>query len=228
MENGKGEARKGKPLKDTKNKNGANMKRLWGLRPYMEISDFISSVKPKQLLSSEFNDILSKCEDVREYLHLANLAFELEDGENRQKIIKTILKRALQDRQEPWGYFYIARNAYENLNDKKLAKKIIVKQIKKFKINDYFLLCKQNILSKKQIKTAIKSALKSGMNRQRFLNFLDFLSRIKRYKPVCKKFYKKAENLTEGKDAYDEECLKVEERAQQRLEQIRNKNTKTK
>ena len=204
------------------------MKRLWGLRPYMEISDFISSVKPKQLLSSEFNDILSKCEDVREYLHLANLAFELEDGENRQKIIKTILKRALQDRQEPWGYFYIARNAYENLNDKKLAKKIIVKQIKKFKINDYFLLCKQNILSKKQIKTAIKSALKSGMNRQRFLNFLDFLSRIKRYKSVCKKFYKKAENLTEGKDAYDEECLKVEERAQQRLEQIRNKNTKTK
>ncbi len=194
----------------------------------MEVSDFISSVKPKQLLSSEFNDILSKCEDVREYLYLANLAFELEDGENRQKIIKTILKRALQLSQEPWEYFYIARSAYENLNDKKLAKKIIVKQIKRFNISDYFLLCKQNILSKKQIKTAIKSALKSGMNRQRFLNFLDFLSRIKRYKSVCKKFYKKAENLTEGKDAYDEECLKVEERAQQRLEQIRNKNTKTK
>lgn len=84
------------------------MKKFWGLRPYMEISDFISSVKPKQLLSSEFNDILSKCEDVREYLHLANLASELEDGENRQKIIKTILKKALQECQEPWGYFYIA------------------------------------------------------------------------------------------------------------------------
>ena len=41
------------------------MKKFWGLRPYMEVSDFISSVKPKQLLSSEFNDILSKCEDVR-------------------------------------------------------------------------------------------------------------------------------------------------------------------
>ena len=59
---------------------GANMKKFWGLRPYMEVSGFISSVKPKQLLSSEFNDILSKCEDVREYLHLANLAFELEDA----------------------------------------------------------------------------------------------------------------------------------------------------
>lgn len=47
---------------------GANMKRFWGLRPYMEISDFISSVKPKQLLSSEFNDILSKCEDVRVFV----------------------------------------------------------------------------------------------------------------------------------------------------------------
>lgn len=44
----------------------------------------------------------------------------------------------------------------------------------------------------------IKSALKSGMNRQRFLNFLDFLSRIKKYKLVCKKFYKKAENWTDG------------------------------
>jgi len=65
------------------------MKKFWGLRPYMEISDFISSVKPKQLLSNEFNDILSKCVDVREYLCLANLAFELENGENRQKIIKT-------------------------------------------------------------------------------------------------------------------------------------------
>ena len=187
------------------------MKKFWGLRPYMEVSDFISSVKPKQLLSSEFNDILSKCEDVREYLHLANLAFELEDGENRQKIIKTILKRALQDRQEPWGYFYIARSAYENLNDKKLAKKIIVKQIKRFKINDYFLLCKQNILSKKQIKTAIKSALSSGMKSL-----------------VCRKFYKKAKKLQTDNDEYDEECLKKEEIVQQRLDQIRNKNTKTK
>jgi hypothetical protein CCC13826_0812 len=207
---------------------GANMKRFWGLRPYMEISDFISSVKPKQLLSSEFNDILSKCEDFREYLYLANLAFELEYGENRQKIIKTILKRALQVCQDPWGYFYIARSVYENLNDKKLARKIIVKQIKTFKTNDYFLLCKQNILSKKQIKTAIKSALNSGMKRQSFLNFLDILSRIKKYKSVCKKFYKKAENLTDGNDAYDDECLKKEERTRQMLDQIRNKNTKTK
>jgi len=204
------------------------MKRFWGLRPYMEISDFISSVKPKQLLSSEFNDILSKCEDFREYLYLANLAFELEYGENRQKIIKTILKRALQVCQDPWGYFYIARSVYENLNDKKLARKIIVKQIKTFKTNDYFLLCKQNILSKKQIKTAIKSALNSGMKRQSFLNFLDILSRIKKYKSVCKKFYKKAENLTDGNDAYDDECLKKEERTRQMLDQIRNKNTKTK
>ena len=187
------------------------MKKFWGLRPYMEVSDFISSVKPKQLLSSEFNDILSKCEDVREYLHLANLAFELEDGENRQKIIKTILKRALQDRQEPWGYFYIARSAYENLNDKKLAKKIIVKQIKRFKINDYFLLCKQNILSKKQIKTAIKIALNSGMKRQRFVNLLDRLSEIDKYSLVCRKFYKKANRLPIDNDAYDEECLKKEE-----------------
>lgn len=204
------------------------MKKFWGLRPYMEVSDFISSVKPKQLLPSEFNNILSKCEDVREYLHLANLAFELEDGENRQKIIKTILKRALQDRQEPWGYFYIARNAYENLNDKKLAKKIIVKQIKRFKINDYFLLCKQNILSKKQIKTAIKSALSSGMKRQRFVNLLDRLSEIDKYSLVCRKFYKKAKKLQTDNDAYDEECLKKEEIVQQRLDQIRNKNTKTK
>ena len=211
-----------------KNNCGANMKKFWGLRPYMEVSDFISSVKPKQLLPSEFNNILSKCEDVREYLHLANLAFELEDGENRQKIIKTILKRALQDRQEPWGYFYIARNAYENLNDKKLAKKIIVKQIKRFKINDYFLLCKQNILSKKQIKTAIKSALSSGMKRQRFVNLLDRLSEIDKYSLVCRKFYKKAKKLQTDNDAYDEECLKKEEIVQQRLDQIRNKNTKTK
>ena len=167
-------------------------KKFWGLRPYMEISDFISSVKPKQLLSSELNDILSKCEDFREYLYLARLAFgELENDENRQQIIKTILKRALQVCQDPWGYFYIARSAYENLNDKKLAKKIIVKQIKRFKINSYFLLCKQNILSKKQIKTAIKSALSSGMKRQRFLNFLDILSRIKKYKSVCKNFIKR-------------------------------------
>ncbi|WP_148799338.1 hypothetical protein [Campylobacter concisus] len=204
------------------------MKKFWGLRPYMEVSDFISSVKPKQLLSSEFNDILSKCEDVREYLHLANLAFELEDGENRQKIIKTILKRALQVPQEPWGYFYIARSAYENLNDKKLAKKIIVKQIKRFKINDYFLLCKQNILSKKQIKTAIKSALSSGMKRQRFVNLLDRLSEVDKYSLVCRKFYKKAKKLPTDNDACDKECLKKEERTRQALDQIRNKNTKTK
>lgn len=211
-----------------KNNCGANMKKFWGLKPYMEVSDFISSVKPKQLLSSEFNDILSKCEDVREYLHLANLAFELEDGENRQKIIKTILKRALQLPQEPWEYFYIARSAYENLNDKKLAKKIIVKQIKRFKINDYFLLCKQNILSKKQIKTAIKSALSSGMKRQRFVNLLDRLSEIDKYSLVCRKFYKKANKLSTDNDAYDKECLKKEERTRQALDQIRNKNTKTK
>ena len=204
------------------------MKKFWGLRPYMEVSDFISSVKPKQLLSSEFNDILSKCEDVREYLHLGSLAFKLEDGENRQKIIKTILKRALQVSQEPWGYFYIARSTYENLNDKKLAKKIIVKQIKRFKINDYFLLCKQNILSKKQIKTAIKSALSSGMKRQRFVNLLDRLSEIDKYSLVCRKFYKKAKKLQTDNDEYDEECLKKEEIVQQRLDQIRNKNTKTK
>jgi hypothetical protein CCC13826_0812 len=211
-----------------KNNYGANMKKFWGLRPYMEVSDFISSVRPKQLLSSEFNDILSKCEDVREYLHLGSLAFKLEDGENRQKIIKTILKRALQVSQEPWGYFYIARSAYENLNDKKLAKKIIVKQIKRFKINDYFLLCKQNILSKKQIKTAIKSALSSGMKRQRFVNLLDRLSEIDKYSLVCRKFYKKAKKLPTDNDAYDEECLKKEERTRQVLDQIRNKNTKTK
>ena len=204
------------------------MKRFWGLRPYMEVSDFISSVRPKQLLSSEFNDILSKCEDVREYLHLGSLAFKLEDGENRQKIIKTILKRALQVSQEPWGYFYIARSAYENLNDKKLARKVIAKQIKKFKINDYFLLCKQNILSKKQIKTAIKSALSSGMKRQRFVNLLDRLSEIDKYSLVCRKFYKKAKKLPTDNDAYDEECLKKEERTRQVLDQIRNKNTKTK
>ena len=204
------------------------MKKLWGLRPYMEISDFISSVKPKQLLSSEFNDILSTCEDFREYLYLANLAFELEYGENRQKIIKTILKRALQVCQDPWGYFYIARSVYENLNDKKLARKIIVKQIKTFKTNDYFLLCKQNILSKKQIKTAIRSALSSDMKRQRFVNLLDRLSEIDKYSLVCRKFYKKAKKLPIDNGTYDEECLKVEERAQQRLDQIRNKNTKTK
>ena len=204
-------------------------KKFWGLGPYMEISDFISSVKPKQLLSSEFNDILSKCEDFREYLYLARLAFdELENDENRQKIIKTILKRALQVCKYPMEYFYVARSVYENLNDKKLTKKIIVKQIKRFKISHYFLLCKQNILSKKQIKTAIKSALSSGMKRQSFLNFLDILSRIKKYKSVCKKFYKKAENLTDGNDAYDDECLKKEERTRQMLDQIRNKNTKTK
>ena len=99
------------------------MKRFWGLRPYMEISDFISSVKPKQLLSGEFNDILSKCEDFREYLYFARLAYDdLENDENREKIIKTILKRALQVCQGPRGYFYVARSVYENLNDKKLAK----------------------------------------------------------------------------------------------------------
>ncbi len=171
-------------------------KKFWGLRPYMEISDFMSSVKPKQLLSSELNDILSKCEDFREYLYLARLAYdELENDENRQKIIEMILKRALQVCKYPREYFDIARSVYENLNDKKLAKKIIAKQIKRFKINNYFLLCKQNILSKKQIKTAIKSALSSGMKRQSFLNFLDILSRIKKYKSVCKKFYKKAKKI---------------------------------
>ena len=215
---------KGQITKIAKMKNGANMKRFWGLRPYMEISDFISSVKPKQLLSSEFNDILSKCEDFREYLYLARLAFdELENDENRQKIIKTILKRALQVCQYPGEYFYVARSVYENLNDKKLARKIIVKQIKSFRINDYFLLCKQNVLHKKQIKIAIKRALKSGMNKQRFLNFLDFLSRIKRYKSVCKKFYKKAGNLTDGNDAYDDELLREEAAIWQR---VRSANAK--
>lgn len=205
------------------------MKRFWGLRPYMEASDFMSSVKPKQLLSSEFNDILSKCEDFREYLYLVRLAFdELEDGENRQKIIKTILKMALQVCQDPWGYFYIARSVYENLNDKKLARKIIVKHIKTFKINDYFLLCKQNILSKKQIKAAIKSALSSDMKRQRFINLLDRLSEIDKYSLVCRKFYKKANRLPIDNDAYDEECFKKEERTWQALDQIRNKNIKTK
>ena len=199
-------------------------KKFWGLRPYMEISDFISSVEPKQLLSSELNDILSKCEDFREYLHLARLAYdELENDENRQKIIKTILKRRLQACKYPREYFDIARSVYENLNDKKLAKKIIAKQIKRFKINNYFLLCKQNILSKKQIKTAIKSALSSGMKRQSFLNFLDFLSGIKKYKSVCKKFYKKAENLTDGNDAYDDELLRREADVWQR---IRSTNAK--
>ena len=203
------------------------MKKFWGLRPYMEISDFISSVKPKELLSSEFNDILSKCEDFREYLYLARLAFdELEDGENKQKIIKTILKRALQVSQEPWGYFYIARSTYENLNDKKLAKKIIVKQIKRFKIN--VLLCKQNVLPRKHMRTVIKSALSSGMKRQRFVNLLDRLSEIDKYSLVCRKFYKKAKKLPIDNDAYDEECLIVEERTQQRLDQIHNKNAKTK
>ena len=215
--------------KIAKIQDGANMKRFWGLRPYMEINDFISSVKPKELLSSEFNDILSKCEDFREYLYLARLAFdELENDENRQKIIKTILKRALQVCKYPMEYFYVARSVYENLNDKKLAKKIIVKQIKTFKINDYFLLCKQNILSKKQIKTAIKSALSSGMKRQRFVNLLDRLSEIDKYSLVCRKFYKKAKKLQTDNDEYDEECLKKEEIVQQRLDQIRNKNTKTK
>ena len=191
------------------------MKKFWGLRPYMEISDFISSVEPKQLLSSELNDILSKCEDFREYLYLARLAYGgLEDGENRQKIIKTILKKALQECQDPWGY----------LNDKKLARKIIVKQIKSFRINDYFLLCKQNVLHKKQIKIAIKRALKSGMNKQRFLNFLDILSRVKKYKSVCKKFYKKAENLTEGNDAYDDDELLREEAAV--WQRVRSANAK--
>ncbi len=199
-------------------------KKFWGLRPYMEISDFISSVEPKQLLSSELNDILSKCEDFREYLYLARLAYdELEDGEDRQKIIKTILKRALQVCQGPWGYFHVARSVYENLNDKKLSKKIIVKQIKRFKINGYFLLCKQNVLPRKHMRTVIKSALKSGMNRQRFLSFLDVLSRVKKYKSVCKKFYKKAENLTEGNDAYDDELLREKKLALQRLRAISDK-----
>jgi len=205
-----------------KNNYGANMKKFWGLRPYMEISDFISSVKPKQLLSSELNDILSKCEDFREYLHLARLAYdELENDENRQKIIKTILKRALQVCKYPMEYFYVARSVYENLNDKKLTKKIIVKQIKRFKIN--VLLCKQNVLPRKHMRTVIKSALKSGMNRQRFLSFLDVLSRVKKYKSVCKKFYKKAENLTDGNDAYDDELLRREAAVWQR---IRSANAK--
>lgn len=30
------------------------MKRFWGLRSFMEISDFISSVRPEQLASSGF------------------------------------------------------------------------------------------------------------------------------------------------------------------------------
>ena len=199
-------------------------KKFWGLRPYMEISDFISSVEPKQLLSSELNDILSKCEDFREYLHLARLAYdELENDENRQKIIKTILKRALQVCKYPMEHFYVARSVYENLNDKKLAKKIIVKQIKRFKINGYFLLCKQNVLPRKHMRTVIKSALKSGMNRQRFLSFLDVLSRVKKYKSVCKKFYKKAENLTDGNDAYDDELLRREAAVWQR---VRSANAK--
>ena len=198
------------------------MKRFWGLRPYMEISDFISSIKPKQLLSSEFNDILSKCDDFREYLYLVRLAYdELENDENRQKIIKTILKRALQVCKYPMEYFYVARSVYENLNDKKLAKKIIVKQIKRFKIN--VLLCKQNVLPRKHMRMVIKSALKSGMNRQRFLSFLDVLSRIKKYKSICKKFYKKAENLTDGNDAYDDELLRREAAVWQR---IRSTNAK--
>ena len=200
------------------------MKKFWGLRPYMEISDFISSVKPKELLSSEFNDILSKCEDFREYLYLARLAFdELENDENRQKIIKTILKRALQVCKYPMEYFYVARSVYENLNDKKLAKKIILKSIKNLKINHYFLLCKQNVLPKKHMGAVIKSTLKSGMNRQRFLSFLDILSRIKRYKSVCKKFYKKAGNLTDGNDAYDDELLREEAAIWQR---VRSANAK--
>ena len=199
-------------------------KKFWGLRPYMEISDFISSVEPKQLLSSELNDILSKCEDFREYLHLARLAYdELENDKNRQKIIKTILKRALQVCKYPMEHFYVAISVYENLNDKKLAKKIIVKQIKRFKINGYFLLCKQNVLPRKHMRTVIKSALKSGMNRQRFLSFLDVLSRVKKYKSVCKKFYKKAENLTEGNDAYDDELLREKKLALQRLRAISDK-----
>ena len=188
----------------------------------MEISDFISSVEPKQLLSSELNDILSKCEDFREYLHLARLAFdELKNDENRQKIIKTILKRALQACKYPMEYFYVARSVYENLNDKKLAKNIIVKQIKRFKIN--VLLCKQNVLPRKHMRTVIKSALSSGMKRQRFLNFLDILSRIKKYKSICKKFYKKAKNLTDGNDAYDDELLRREAAVWQR---IRSANAK--
>ena len=224
MENGKGTARKGKPLKDTKNKNGANMKRFWGLRPYMEISDFMSSVKPKQLLSSELNDILSKCEDFREYLHLARLAYdELENDKNRQKIIEIILKGALQVCKYPMEHFYIARSVYENLNDKKLTRKIIVKQIKRFKINVYFLLCKQNVLPRKHMRTVIKSALKSGMNKQRFLSFLDVLSRTKKYKSVCKKFYKKAENLTDGNDAYDDELLRREAAVWQRIRSANEK-----
>lgn len=120
-------------------------------------------------------------------------------------------------------HFYIARSVYENLNDKKLAKKIILKSIKNFKINHYFLLCKQNVLPKKHMKAVIKSALKSGMNRQRFLSFLDVLSRIKKYRLVCKKFYKKAENLTDGNDAYDDELFRREAAVWQR---VRSANVK--
>jgi hypothetical protein CCC13826_0812 len=61
------------------------------------------------------------------------------------------------------------------------------------------------------------------MNKQRFLNFLDILSRIKKYKPVCKKFYKKDENLTDGNDAYDDELLRKEGLTSQR---IRSTNAK--
>ena len=60
------------------------------------------------------------------------------------------------------------------------------------------------------------------------MDLLDRLSEIDKYSLVCRKFYKKANKLPTDNDAYDEECLKVEERAQQRLDQIRNKNTKTK
>ena len=157
-------------------------------------------------------------------MYLARLAFdELENDENRQKIIKTILKRALQVCQYPMEYFYVARSVYENLNDKKLARKIIVKQIKRFKINVYFLLCKQNVLPRKHMRTVIKSALKSGMNKQRFLSFLDVLSRTKKYKSVCKKFYKKAKNLTDGNDVYDDELLRREAAV---LQRIRSANAK--
>lgn len=66
------------------------------------------------------------------------------------------------------------------------------------------------------------------MKRQRFVNLLDRLSEIDKYSLVCRKFYKTANKLPTDNDAYDEECLKKEERTWQVLDQIRNKNTKTK
>ena len=201
------------------------MKRFWGLRSFMEISDFISSVRPEQLASSGFNNILSSCEEVRECLYLADLACkELKRDKNTQKIARTIYKKALQICKNPSDFFYIARSVFENLNDVKYSQKIILRSIKAFQIRDYTLLTKQNVLRRKQMRIVIKKALSSGMSKQRFLNFLDALNRIEKYRSVCKKFYKKAENLTEGNDAYDDELLRKEELA---LQRIRSINAKT-